>query len=598
MSSSNSAKNASAVPSPATDEKDEKSQSFRKRRLSLSNHTKQSAELEDDDEDVDIEAPTTATSATSSRLEEVNDVSQDISHSQTDEDDDDSSPDPSEKAQSFRKRRLSLPNLLALANAAAAANDTDNMEPPAKRSRRDSAASAATSTSGRSSGEHEQQQWFPSKTLHASELLHDGVPPPSPAVHANSILYELQPLPPMPSAAAQFSTATAALNSCSSKKSSSISIEPKWKRRLTIKSKHEEHKLPFPRDIVGTYSCHGVEPVYDTDYEAADDDEEWDEDDDEGADDESPLKTSSKTTTKLTVDTNDSIPCAAVAAKINQDRGGIAFPYGNCPRMALFAVYDGHGQGGELVSQYTLAEMQRRLERHETFPSDLHKAFVDTFHAIDEGLKSEPLIEPVYAGTTACVALLKENVLTLANAGDSRAVVARKRVDGKAGSSKSSLFKATALTVDQNPDLPEEMQRILSAGGYVTPAPAPGLSARVWLDPGCTQIGLAMARSIGDHAVSEVGVIATPVVTTYTVHADDEFLILASDGVWEFLSSQNAVDIVGANLDRGATKACQALIEAAAAKWHEEEGEYRDDITAIVVRLPNLWNGSDKMGKA
>jgi protein phosphatase 2C family protein 2/3 len=177
---------------------------------------------------------------------------------------------------------------------------------------------------------------------------------------------------------------------------------------------------------------------------------------------------------------------------------------------------------------------------------------------------------------------LKGDTMTIANAGDSRAVIAHRHPTNYSLSS-------TDLTLDQNPDLPEEMQRILQAGGFVSPPPAPGLSARVWLDPNFTQIGLAMARSIGDHAVAPVGVIADPVVTKYQVGPTDEFLILASDGVWEFISSQDAVDIVGEHLDRGATKACQALIEAAAAKWHEEEGDYRDDITALVVCLQDLW---------
>lgn len=45
------------------------------------------------------------------------------------------------------------------------------------------------------------------------------------------------------------------------------------------------------------------------------------------------------------------------------------------------------------------------------------------------------------------------------------------------------------------------MARITKAGGFVSPPPEPGLSARVWLDAEFTQVGLAMARSIGDHAV-------------------------------------------------------------------------------------------------
>mmetsp|Transcript_24060 Transcript_24060/g.58902 ORF Transcript_24060/g.58902 Transcript_24060/m.58902 type:complete len:137 (+) Transcript_24060:526-936(+) len=136
------------------------------------------------------------------------------------------------------------------------------------------------------------------------------------------------------------------------------------------------------------------------------------------------------------------------------------------------------------------------------------------------------------------------------------------------------------------------MARIEKMGGFVTPPPEPGLSARVWLDVDCTQIGLAMARSLGDHAVKPIGVIAEPVVTIHDVRPEDDFVILATDGVWEFISSDEAVQLVARNLASGATKACQALIEAAAAKWHDEEGDYRDDITALVVRLRHLWTSN------
>ena len=123
-----------------------------------------------------------------------------------------------------------------------------------------------------------------------------------------------------------------------------------------------------------------------------------------------------------------------------------------------------------------------------------------------------------------------------------------------------------------------------------------------------------MARSIGDHAVKSVGVIAEPVVSVHTVDEElDEFVIIATDGVWEFISSEDAVDIVGRYLydnnnandgekkreDRcnvgggcgggDASEACEALIKAATAKWHEFEGDYRDDITAMVIRLKDLW---------
>jgi serine/threonine protein phosphatase PrpC len=248
----------------------------------------------------------------------------------------------------------------------------------------------------------------------------------------------------------------------------------------------------------------------------------------------------------------------------------------------------GHGQGGELVAQFALHEVQRRLEKHADFTNNIEKAFKQTFLGVDASLHEEVLIEPLYAGTTACVALLREDKLVLANAGDSRAVLAR-RTKNKGDGGGYDGWEALDLTKDQNPDLPAEQARIENMGGYVSPPPEPGLSARVWLDMDCTQIGLAMSRSIGDHAVKKIGVIAEPVVSYHDITADDDFVIFATDGVWEFVTSEEAVRVVSENMNRGATRACQALIEAAAAKWHDEEGDYRDDITALVVRLQHLW---------
>ena len=64
-------------------------------------------------------------------------------------------------------------------------------------------------------------------------------------------------------------------------------------------------------------------------------------------------------------------------------------------------------------------------------------------------------------------------------------------------------------------------------------------------------------------------------------------MILASDGVFEFISSQKAVDICCGNA-KSAMKATKALIALSTFKWAQEEGDYRDDITAIVVFLPDL----------
>ena len=126
-----------------------------------------------------------------------------------------------------------------------------------------------------------------------------------------------------------------------------------------------------------------------------------------------------------------------------------------------------------------------------------------------------------------------------------------------------------------------------------------GGPARVWLDAEMTLPGLAMARSIGDHLVKEIGVVAEPEVRfeeiPVAVQKDqDPFIVLCSDGVWEFIDSNQAVQLLGKFLP-DATTACTKLIETAAAKWRQEEGDYRDDITAILLRVSAV---SALMGEA
>lgn len=448
----------------------------------------------------------------------------------------------------------------------------------------------------------------------------------------------------------------------------------KWKQRFSFCSTTPDYILPFPRNVVGTFSCHGMEPVYDSDYDDSEDEEE---------ECGNVAATTAKGTTTI--------------AKINQDRGGVIYPYANSHNMALFAVYDGHGEGGELVSQFALGEVSRILggmllqqeeeegdktkvgkndddekkkkeeriggekkrrrgggkmrllesvneetiavatsacdeinDKHddnkhgnnddndEEEDKVIEQSLKETFIKVDRGLLDEAEIEPMYSGTTACVVLMRHTKLYIANCGDSRAVLAR-----RTSSTSFTSLSTIPLSIDQNPDSPGEKERIIHSGGYVSPPPEPGLSARVWLDANMTQIGLAMARSIGDHAVKGVGVIAEPVVSVHNIDEElDEFVIIATDGVWEFISSEDAVDIVGryliyddndndaseknvhdedgkmkksdndGNPIGGASEACEALIKAATAKWQEFEGDYRDDITAMVIRLKDLRVGA------
>lgn len=60
------------------------------------------------------------------------------------------------------------------------------------------------------------------------------------------------------------------------------------------------------------------------------------------------------------------------------------------------------------------------------------------------------------------------------------------------------------------------------------------------------------------------------------------YIILGSDGVFEFISSKEAVQIVHDNVANGADNACQVLIEKSAVSWKANEGDYRDDVSSLV----------------
>lgn len=106
--------------------------------------------------------------------------------------------------------------------------------------------------------------------------------------------------------------------------------------------------------------------------------------------------------------------------------------------------------------------------------------------------------------------------------------------------------------------------------------------ARVWLGDAWMP-GLAMSRSIGDTIAASCGVSPCPEVSVVDLTPDDLFIILASDGVWEFLDSQDAVDTVKGCCD--APEACKALTAAAKACWEVNEPGVSDDISCVIVFL-------------
>jgi len=147
---------------------------------------------------------------------------------------------------------------------------------------------------------------------------------------------------------------------------------------------------------------------------------------------------------------------------------------------------------------------------------------------------------------------------------------------------------AESLTVDHKPDVEEEYTRILRAGGRVFSVRFPDGTVgppRVWLDKKNIP-GLAMSRSIGDFAVTPIGVVSTPDVREELLDdASDCMLVLATDGLWDHMNNAEAVDLA-ATFARP-EQAAAALAAQARARWIAAEN-CSDDITVCVVFLRGL----------
>ncbi|XP_054738134.1 probable protein phosphatase CG10417 isoform X1 [Anastrepha obliqua] len=174
------------------------------------------------------------------------------------------------------------------------------------------------------------------------------------------------------------------------------------------------------------------------------------------------------------------------------------------------------------------------------------------------------------SGCTAVVALLNGRDLYVANAGDSRCVVCRNG-------------KAIDMSLDHKPEDEEESARIIKAGGRVT------LDGRV-------NGGLNLSRAIGDHAykmnlelsAEDQMISALPDVRKLIITPEDEFMVLACDGIWNYLSSEEVVDFIRQRLKDDSKKIsqiCEELFDTCLAPNTIGDGTGCDNMTAVIVRF-------------
>lgn len=224
-------------------------------------------------------------------------------------------------------------------------------------------------------------------------------------------------------------------------------------------------------------------------------------------------------------------------------------------KVGYFGIFDGHG--GVRCAEYLLQNLHKNICNQEAFArGEFEKALLTGFQQTDDNFLKLCREHYYMDGSTCAIALIIDNKVITAHAGDSRIVLCRDK-------------KAVRLTEDHKPDRVDELARIEEAGGEVI---FRGNCFRVAGD-------LAMSRSFGDLRLKEplTLVISEPEIRVEELTPKDQFLILASDGLWDVLSDQKACDIVRRceNFEEASKRLVETAINLGT----------MDNTTAIVVKF-------------
>ena len=279
--------------------------------------------------------------------------------------------------------------------------------------------------------------------------------------------------------------------------------------------------------------------------------------------------------------------------KMNQDTLLIERNVNGIFNFNIFGVLDGHGEDGHYASQFVRGFILNSIknnviikkcttpkEVYEKLTANKYKLIEKAFLDADMQIRKEKF-DYKDSGTTCILIFQLEQKIICANAGDSRAIIVNNNKSQK-------ITKVFPLSYDCTPDLPNERNRIYEHGGEVVRILDENDNKekgpyRVY-EKGKDYPGLAMSRSIGDIDAKKIGVIPNPQIIEYNINDETKYMIICSDGVWEFISNEEVMEIANEYyIKNDCTGLCQCLYETSFKYWNECSGFVVDDISAIVV---------------
>ena len=192
----------------------------------------------------------------------------------------------------------------------------------------------------------------------------------------------------------------------------------------------------------------------------------------------------------------------------------------------------------------------------------------ESIHLCHKALYEKYNVDIEYSGTTLCSGIIIGNKLYIANIGDSTVILGVFNNNG-------NTWKPKVLSINHVPELSEENKRLMQNNAKIERLKnALGEEYgpyRVFDKDSDSLPGLAMSRSIGDEKAKKLGVIYEPELFTYELNNQHKIIIIGSDGLWNNINYEDAIQIAGKIYDEGkkVDDAVHSLMEIAKNNWTE-----------------------------
>ena len=273
----------------------------------------------------------------------------------------------------------------------------------------------------------------------------------------------------------------------------------------------------------------------------------------------------------------------------------------------IYSIMDGHGSNGHLVSNFIkdniikyfndisfyFKKIKPKEKSSIIYPENIldlifkklkkndYQKIKDFYKEVDELLSSiEVHFDSNFSGSTCIIIFQIGNNIISSNVGDSRALLIKENKE------------IIELSHDQKPDNENEKKRIEEMGGIVSQCNdlyddgKEGGPFRIWMK-GCDYPGIAMSRSIGDKIAHSIGVINEPEIIEFNLDELSKFIILGSDGVFQYLNNKEINDIIFEEKEKIGENICKKIIYKAINKFIENDEYVVDDITISFISINN-----------